>query len=150
MLVSTDAEGPEVAEIGHWATYELDSADPGQCSTGWITQNQLASVRDVSTCRDFAGRIIRWGDGQDPVSNWVWLPTLAVRDSGTCKIQAVNQPFTNSKATPEQPPSNPRATVDRRSSNLEKPIRNIQGNYKRSTRDRQQFIRDFKAYLEGI
>ncbi len=64
-------EGLEVAEIGHWATYELDSADPGQCSTGWITQNQLASVRDVSTCQDLAGRIIRWGDGQDPVSNRV-------------------------------------------------------------------------------
>ena len=74
------------AEIGHWATYEPDSADPGQGSTGWITQNQRASIRDLSTCRDFAGQVIRWDEGQDPVSKWVWLPMLAVRDSGARRI----------------------------------------------------------------
>ncbi len=121
-------------------------ADPSQCLTGWIAHNQPASVRDLSTYRDFAGQIIHWGNRQDRVSKWVRLPTLAVRDSGTCRIQAVNQP----PPTLEQPPSNPEATVEQRSSNLEKPTRNIQENNKRSTRDGQQFIRDFKAYLEGI
>ncbi len=71
-----------MAEVGHWATYEPDRADPGQCSTGCITQNQRVSVRDLSTCRDFAGRICRWDYGQDHVSNWVSLPTLGVRYSG--------------------------------------------------------------------
>lgn len=83
---SVRLERRDLAEIGHWATYEPDSADPGQGSTGWITQNQRASIRDLSICRDFAGQVIRWDEGEDPVSKWVWLPMLAVRDSGARRI----------------------------------------------------------------
>ena len=132
------------AEIGRWATYELDSADPGQCSTGWITQNHPASVRGLSTYRDFAGQINRWGNRQNRISKWVRLPTLAVRDSGTCKIQAVNQP----PPTLEQPLSNVRATFEQRSSNLEKPIRNLQENYKRPTTVYKRFQGLLGRYLK--
>jgi len=73
----------------------------------WLDHPKSAGlVGDLSTCRDFAGQIIRWGDGQDPVSNWVWLRILAVADSEPLEVLL----STNPPPTPEQPLSSVRAT----------------------------------------